>query len=260
MTVLGVMPVYVTDERTTALTLRAAESFLNTTSPYEAYLLLIDDGSPFQEGIAHLRKNLIGHISGFFHYDNAGFAKTVNVGIEEAVAYGNDVLLVNADIEFLDDNWLYRMLATNADIVGAKLLYPNHGLVQHAGIYYSFYTRLFSHIGRFAPPETPELNVERECPVTGALMLIRHRVLEKIGLLDTNFEFGFEDVSYCLDAIQAGFKVVYQPKAVAIHHESAFRGTKPAPHIKERMDRSWNYFQEKHAGLDIASLVPTLME
>jgi GT2 family glycosyltransferase len=63
-----------------------------------------------------------------------------------------------------------------------------------------------------------------------------------------------------LDAIQAGFKVVYQPKAVAIHHESAFRGAQPAPHIKERMDRSWNYFQEKHAGLDIASLVPTLID
>jgi GT2 family glycosyltransferase len=259
MTVLGVMPVYVTGERTTLLTLRAAESYLNTTYPHDAFLLLIDDGSPYRQGITYLHKKLDGQLSGFFHQDNLGFAKTVNVGLDEARHYGNDALLVNADMEFTNDHWLDLMLDTDADIVGAKLLYPNHNLVQHSGIYYSFYTRLFSHIGRFAPPETPELNVERECPVTGALMLIRHRVLETIGLLDENFEFGFEDVSYCLDAIQAGFKVVYQPKAVAIHHESAFRGAQPAPHIKARMDRSWNYFQEKHAGLDIASLVPTLI-
>jgi GT2 family glycosyltransferase len=258
MSVLGVMPVYVTDRRSLQLTLKSAHSFLRTvdkSSLYDPGILLVNDGSPNQESIETLFK------SGFAISDkeNSGFAKTVNVGLSLALATGHDAILVNADMEFSDNDWLQIMLDTDADIVGAKLLYPNHGLVQHAGIYYSFYTRLFSHIGRFAPPETPELNVERECPVTGALMLIRHRVLEKIGLLDENFEFGFEDVSYCLDAIQAGFKVVYQPKAVAIHHESAFRGAQPAPHIKERMDRSWNYFQEKHAGLDIASLVPTLI-
>jgi GT2 family glycosyltransferase len=259
MTVLGVMPVYVTDDRTTSLTLKTAKTFKETVDPellYDPGLLAVNDGSPYQDGVEAIFKARVAVAD----KENSGFAKTVNYGLGLPLAMGKDALLVNADLEFSDNNWLQIMLDTDADIVGAKLLYPNHGLVQHAGIYYSFYTRLFSHIGRFAPPETPELNVERECPVTGALMLIRHRVLEKIGLLDTNFEFGFEDVSYCLDAIQAGFKVVYQPKAVAIHHESAFRGTKPAPHIKERMDRSWNYFQEKHAGLDIASLVPTLME
>jgi GT2 family glycosyltransferase len=259
MTVLGVMPVYVTDERTTALTLKTAKTFLSKISEnllYHPYLLAINDGSPYRKGVETIYRN---HIA-LNDKENSGFAKSVNVGLHMALALGKDALLVNADLEFSDNNWLQIMLDTDADIVGAKLLYPNHNLVQHAGIFYSFYTRLFSHIGRFAPPETPELNVERECPVTGALMLIRHRVLEKIGLLDENFEFGFEDVSYCLDAIQAGFKVVYQPKAVAIHHESAFRGAQPAPHIKERMDRSWNYFQEKHAGLDIASLVPTLVD
>jgi GT2 family glycosyltransferase len=252
MTVLGVMPVYVKDERALQLTNTATTSFLATTK--NSSLLLIDDGSPRPDLVAKLWP------LDTIHNPNQGFAKSVNEGLQEALDKGQDALLVNADMQFWVNNWLQIMLDTDADIVGAKLLYPNHNLVQHAGIYYSFYTRLFSHIGRFAPPETPELNVERECPVTGALMLIRHRVLEKIGLLDENFEFGFEDVSYCLDAIQAGFKVVYQPKAVAIHHESAFRGAQPAPHIKARMDRSWNYFQEKHAGLDIASLVPTLID
>jgi GT2 family glycosyltransferase len=258
MTVLGVMPVYVTNEKTTTLTQVAVNTFFGTTGA-NASLLLVDDGSPYRKGIEGIKESFDGFLTGIFENNNQGFAKSVNQGLKYARHYGQDALLVNADMEFLDDHWLAWMLSTDADIVGAKLLYPNHGLVQHAGIYYSFYTRLFSHIGRFAPPDTPELNVEREYPVTGALMLIRHRVLEKIGLLDENFEFGFEDVSYCLDAIQAGFKVVYQPKAVAIHHESAFRGAQPAPHIKARMDRSWNYFQEKHAGLDIASLVPTLI-
>jgi GT2 family glycosyltransferase len=255
------MPVYVKSNRDVALTKTAIRSYLDTASEDHG-LLAINDGSPYEDGVIELDYEFAETDGRFAIYgkDNTGFAKTVNDGLANALDFGDDALLVNADLEFLDNDWLQIMLDTDADIVGAKLLYPNHNLVQHCGIYYSFYTRLFSHIGRFAPPETPELNIERECPVTGALMLIRHRVLKKIGLLDTNFEFGFEDVSYCLDAIQAGFKVVYQPKAVAIHHESAFRGAQPAPHIKERMDRSWNYFQEKHAGLDIASLVPTLID
>jgi len=259
MSVLGVMPVYVKDQRTYELTLTAASSFFATTPLnrlYDPGLLLVDDGSPDRDAVEALFEGgfAIGE-----RPENLGFAKTVNEGLSLALGTGHDALLVNADMEFSDNGWLEAMLDTDADIVGSKLLYPS-GLVQHAGIYYSFYTRLFSHIGRFAPADTPELNVERECPVTGALMLIRHHVLEKIGLFDETFGFGFEDVDYCLTAIQAGLKVVYQPKAVALHHESAFRGPKPPDWIKERMDQSWNYFQEKHAGTDIASLVPTLLD
>lgn len=254
MSILGVMPVYVANEKSYRLTKTAIDSFLESVDfdPYSETtheLFIVDDASPYggTVGIAHKNKS------------NLGFAKTVNVGLSRAVEEGKDALLVNADIEFSDNDWLEAMLDTDADIVGAKLLYPS-GLVQHAGIYYSFYTRLFSHIGRFAPADTPQLNVERECPVTGALMLIRHHVLEQIGLFDEQFQFGFEDVDYCLQAIKSGLKICYQPKAVALHHESAFRGPKPPDWIKERMDQSWNYFQEKHAGTDIASLVPTLLD
>jgi GT2 family glycosyltransferase len=252
MSVLGVMPVYIKDEKTEHLTRAAVNSFFQCTPGVR--LIAIDDGSPNREAIEALSKKVP-----VITKPNEGFAKTVNVGLRTALENDEGALLINADIHFIERRWAEWMCNTDADIVGAKLLYPNHGLVQHAGIYYSAYTRLFSHIGRFAPADTPELNVERECPVTGALQLIKHSALEKLGLYDEGFQFGFEDVDYCIRAKQAGLKVVYQPKAIALHHESAFRGPKPPDWIKERMDQSWNYFQEKHAGTDIASIVPTLL-
>jgi GT2 family glycosyltransferase len=256
MSVLGIMPEYVSDKRQEVLTLKAIDSYLKTT-PGTAYLHVYDDASP-------RRRKMEGLVEGrgaewFGGLDNRGFAYTVNEGLEKALAHGYDALLVNADLEFFQPDWLETMLETDADIVGAKLLYPNH-LIQHAGVYYSAYSRLFSHIGRFAPENTPEFGVERECPVTGALMLIRHPVLKKIGLLDEDFPFAFEDIDYCLRAMQAGLKVKYQPKAVAIHHESSFRGAEPSEKHKKWMQQGWDHLQTKHAGLDIASLVPTLLE
>ncbi len=55
--------------------------------------------------------------------------------------------------------------------------------------------------------------------VSGATMLIRHDVIERIGLLDERYRYGFEDVDFCYRAKKAGWKVAVIADARGIHRE-----------------------------------------
>jgi len=54
--------------------------------------------------------------------------------------------------------------------------------------------------------------------VTGACMLVRKELYEKLNGLDESYLNGFEDIDFCLRARQEGVKVIYEPDAVVIHH------------------------------------------
>lgn len=228
MSVLAVVPTYLDQEIDAELLLRCLVS-LAMTAP-EAEVVVIDDGSPARHLVAQLGpvcdelgQRLVRK------EDNSGFSRTVNRGLELARDEGKHALLVNQDIQFVDPGWLDAMVARTdpqdrpAAVVGAKLLYPN-GLLQHAGILHSRLYGWFDHRMRFGPGDLPEANVPAECPVTGALQLIRHTTLEAVGLYDESYVMGFEDVDYCLRTFAAGLSCMYEPRAWALHHESALRG------------------------------------
>lgn len=253
--VLGVMPTFLRTEQDLDTARVAIETFRATCS---ADLLVIDDGSPFGTNMLSqvAKENGIDMMP---KEENEGFSRTVNLGLRRARREGKHAVLVNADIQFFHNGWLSEMLANDADVVGAQLLFPN-GLVQHAGIYYSVISRQFDHIFRFAPSTLAAVQEPRICPVTGALQLIKSQVIKEIGFYDENFRMGYEDVDYCHMAFQAGMKCAYEPKAIAIHHEGMFRHRDPSEKLKQWTIRSWDYLHEKHAGVDFSEYVPTLLE
>ncbi|MDE7206766.1 MAG: glycosyltransferase, partial [Lachnospiraceae bacterium] len=64
------------------------------------------------------------------------FSQMCNTGVREAK--GTYILLLNDDMEAVEDSWLLRMVGQasleHVGAVGAKLLYPDSTLIQHAGI------------------------------------------------------------------------------------------------------------------------------
>ena len=210
-------------------------------------VLVVDDGSP----AAHLVDQL-GPVTDelgqrlFLKDENTGFSKTVNVGLRTALAEGHDALLVNQDIQFVEPGWLDAMLASVDDagrpsaVVGGRLIYPS-GLIQHAGIFYSRFYGWYDHRFRYAPADLAEANVRHVCPVTGALQLIRHETLERVGVYDETFVMGHEDVDYCLRTLDAGLSCLYEPAAWAYHHESAIRGR-----LEEKSQSWWAASTERH--------------
>lgn len=251
---VAVVPTYIRNDEELAVTEKAI-STLRLTS--EAFVCVVDDCSPYAEAQKALESWGIDKL--ILKDENEGFSHTVNHGLRFAQENKTDAVLVNADIEFTNDEWLPALQANPAAVVGALLLYPN-GMIQHAGVYFSVIHRAFEHILRFAPPNISAAKKPRTCPVTGALQLIRYEALDKIGIYDESFRLGWEDVAYCHDVFIAGLECVYEPQAQAIHHESLFRAKNPSKKIQEWQLQSWKRLNERFAGHDFSDYVPTLLD
>jgi len=154
---------------------------------------------------------------------NKGYAAGVNQGIR--AAEGDYILLLNNDVYVLK-NWLISMVETlekdekNA-IVGAKLIYPTTGRIQHAGVV--FLRKIESlHLYKNSPPDQPRVNKYRYFDaVTGACMLIRKTIFKEVGFFDERFRFGgFEDIDFCLRCRIRGYKIIYSPTSISLHDES----------------------------------------
>ncbi|MGH2865050.1 MAG: glycosyltransferase family 2 protein, partial [Solirubrobacteraceae bacterium] len=159
---------------------------------------------------------------------NAGFAANVNRGLR-ATDSERDVVVLNSDVEALP-SWLECLqYATDrheyAGIVGAQLQYPD-GRIQFGGtVRNRDQPEWFDHRYRFKPSDWgPAGRASPALAVTGACMYVRRALIERVGLLDERYGMAYEDVDWCLRAWQEGFKVVYYPAAVLVHHESATRG------------------------------------
>jgi GT2 family glycosyltransferase len=253
---LAVIPVYLRKPAELDLLVRCLVSLTQTAPDVQA--LVVDDGSPARDLVAQLEP-LTREVGArlVLKPENSGFAKTVNQGLAVARDEGADALLVNQDVQFIGPGWFQAMDASSgpdgrpASVVGAKLLFPNL-LLQHAGVYYSRLYRQFDHRWRMGPCDLPEADVPAAVPVTGALQLIRHDCLAEVGLYDEGFDMGWEDVDYCIRTFAAGRFCMYEPGAVALHHESAIRGT-----VVDARHRDWFFASQarlwaKHTDADFA--------
>ena len=128
------------------------------------------------------------------------------------------------------EDWLDALLEhaqrPEVGVVGPQLLYPDRK-VQHAGI---FLTTLGAgrHSFRFLAEDDPgyfglALTQRNVAAVTGACMLMRRDVFDRIGRFDEAHEVVNNDVDFCLRSWQAGLSVVYTPHAQLVHHEMASR-------------------------------------
>jgi len=253
---LAVIPTYLRQPVDLELLVRCLVSLTQTAPGVPP--LVVDDGSPNRELAAQLGP-LTTEVGARLleKPENTGFAKTAALGLAVARDEGADALLVNQDIQFIRPGWFEAMDASvgpdgrPAAVVGGKLLFPNL-LLQHAGVYYSRLYRLFDHRWRMGPHDLPEADVPAAVPVTGALQLIRHDCLVDVGLYDERFDMGWEDVDYCIRTFAAGRFCMYEPQAVALHHESAIRGNVDDPRHAEWFEASKARLTAKYTDADFA--------
>lgn len=154
--------------------------------------------------------------------EKCGFAENNNNAIRYAIDKYNPkyILLLNNDIIIINEDWLIKLVEiaeTNEEvgILGCKLVYPDRK-IQHAGVIVDCCP---VNKGRTEIDNGKYDKMEYVEAVTGALFLIKRRVIEKIGLFDEKFFMGYEDVDYCIRARNAGFKILYKGEVVAIHLE-----------------------------------------
>lgn len=153
---------------------------------------------------------------------NLGFAGGVNRGLQ--IATGDLLILVNQDVKLLKgclDALRNRLRHVGSAIIGCKLLFPDGHTIQHAGGVIRFPRAAPKHRG-YRQPDDARWDVVTDVDyVTGAVIAFDRAILSTVGLLDEEFYPGyFEEVDYCFRARAAGFPILYEPAAMAIHHES----------------------------------------
>lgn len=147
-------------------------------------------------------------------------------------------LFCNNDIEAINQGWLERMLelCQHADVgvVGAKLIYPDRQTIQHAGVILGV-NKIAGHAGHFLNYEGVNgmpnpgyggllVATHEQIAVTAACMLVRRDAFEAVGGYDQDLAVGFGDTDLCIRVYQAGYRVLFCPHAVLVHHESYTRG------------------------------------
>ena len=249
--------------------LRVCADGLYHKTAYDNFeLIIVDNGSAEPETL-ELYDELREKAARIVPFDEAfNYSRACNLGAAEA--RGEFLLFLNNDIEVIQPDWLDELVRQASEpgigVVGAKLLYPDGG-IQHAGVVLGLFT-LAAHVFHRAPENhwgpigTP--NTTRNCiAVTGACQLMRRERFDLVGGYDERFRISYSDVALCMDIARAGFRTVYVPSAVLVHHEGASRGyTNPssdqilfARHIRSCGLAADPFF---HPGLDTGSFVPVL--
>jgi GT2 family glycosyltransferase len=193
---------------------------------------------------------------------NVGFARACNLGM--AAARGRHLLLLNPDTVAHPGAvaTLSRELDASPDVgvVAARLLNPD-GTLQYScrrfprplSIFFGRYallTRLF--------PANPvsrdylylDWDHDSTRPVdwaSGACLMIRREVYERVGGLDDGYFLFVEDMDWCRRIRDAGHEVVYVPEAEVTHRIGASRGPVPSWVMWER-HRSMLRYVRKHFG------------
>ncbi len=99
---------------------------------------------------------------------------------------------------------------------------------------------LHNYIVAEPPPEQPA----KVDWVSGASMIIRREVFDKIGLLDDKYFMYYEETDFCLRAAKAGQSTWYVPASKIVHIVGQASGvTGPQRHVKRR-PRYW--FDSRH--------------
>ena len=190
---------------------------------------------------------------------NVGFAAAVNLGL--AATSGRYVLWLNPDSMLLDDGVRalmgYLDATPGVGIVGPRILDPGGALQRSArafpsygwavGHRHSLLTRLFPanpYSRRYLRTDLDPGKIQDIDWVSGACLLHRRDVSDRIGGLDGRFFMYCEDVDFCLRAHQAGWAAQYHPALTVQHHVAGSTRQQPARMLYERHRSLWRYYKK----------------
>ena len=191
----------------------------------------------------------------FVRYDVPfNFSAINNFAVREQ-ARGEQVVLLNNDIEIINPDWLECLLEfsqrRDVGVVGACLYYPD-GTLQHAGIIIGI-GGVAGHSHKHLPAKQPGYFcrphlVQNLGAVTAACCMVKRSLYEQVGGMDEeHLQVAFNDVDFCLRVREAGYLNVYTPYCEAWHHESVSRGHESTREKQARFSREMKYIRARHA-------------
>ncbi|MBF8249951.1 MAG: hypothetical protein HW400_552 [Candidatus Levybacteria bacterium] len=176
------------------------------------------DGSPSE--ISNL-KSQISNFKLIISKENLGFGKGCNLGAK--VAKGKYLLFLNSDTQVLD-NGFFSMVNfldknENVAILGGKLENNDGSAQRSCGKFYNLFNLLIMLLGfeRFGFLRSSPGKIQKVDWVSGACMMVRSTVFEKLTGFDEKLFMYVEDMEICFRAKKVGFLTYFYPNLKLMH-------------------------------------------
>ena len=203
-------------------------------SRYQVTVTVVDNAS-VDDSVKFIKKNF-KWLTLIESDKNGGFSYGNNLALKDNQA--RYVMLLNTDTEFLpkisnlDPLIDYLDQRPKVAVAGPRLELGDGRLdpASHRGeptlwasfTYFTKLEKLFPHSKLFARYHLGHLDfdqIHQVDSVSGAAMIVRGKLLAKVGLLDENFFMYGEDLDWCRRFRDAGYQVIFYPQVTIVHHK-----------------------------------------
>lgn len=241
---------------------RCLESIVETTGGEDNItydIVVLDNGSDAKNRVRYgafigkiPKKNGLTRINYIYKLDEFNFSAMCNKGVRNSA--GEYLLFLNDDIEAVSEGWLREMLSQaqlrHVGAVGAKLIYPDTDLIQHAGL---------ANVRRGPVHKLQKMHdnknhyfgynrgIHNNIGVTGACLLISRQKFNDIGGFAEELKVAFNDVDFCYNVFERGYYNVCCNHIYLKHYESLSRGLDTLdPKKMERLSSEGEILMRKH--------------
>lgn len=239
--------------------LRCLESFYASTDiPVEAVVVDNDssDGTPAAVTAAFPQATVLVQTK------DIGYGRAANIGLERCK--GRFTLLLSPDVT-LDPMCVGRLadlLLTRPDAgaVGPRLAFPDGKLDPDARRAFPMPRTLFyetvglnklfpksPRFGRASMGHVAATELHEMDSGSGACLMLRLAALDRVGFFDPRYFMFGEDLDLCYRLKLGGWKVFYQPSALATHHVRAAAADRRRQLAYERYRAMWTYHYKHHS-------------
>ncbi|MGL4670376.1 MAG: glycosyltransferase family 2 protein [Methanobacteriaceae archaeon] len=265
------LSIIILNYNTYELSRNAINSIISRNHRISYEIFLVDNKS--NDGSFSKLKNIFkdeiasGCIKTIASTDNNGFSAGNNLAIKEAT--GDYILLLNSDAVVCDntlDNVLDYIINNNAlaktkkdkiGAIGVKVVLPNGELDKACkrsfpspGV--SFYRMtglsfIFPKSKRFGKYNLTYLNedeINEVDSLVGAFILVPRTVIDEVGSLSEDYFMYGEDIDWCFRIKEAGYKIIYYPKAKIIHYKGG--SSKKSKKLIYEFHNAMYIFYKKH--------------
>lgn len=186
---------------------------------------------------------------------NEGFTGGNNTGIRRALVQGAGYVFILNNDTVVDPQVLEELLQACNDpkvgIASPKIHFEKNSqtMIWYAGASIDWENIYGRHRGVDEVDRGQYDTQDETGYCTGCAMLVKRSVFEKIGLFDERFFAYYEDADFSVRARNAGFKLVYVPKALVFHKNAASSGGTGSKLQEYFIPRNRLLFAFKHASL-----------
>ena len=229
--------IIVVNWNTRDVTCNCLESVFRQTKDVGFEVILIDNASS-DGSVERIRKDF-PQVTLIANDGNRGFAAANNQGM--GIAKGRYVLLLNPDTIILDEA-VQKTIAfadsfTDIGVVGCQV-WLNDSEIQQTCFSFPSVGSLFlqeTGLRKIAPrsrllgwsnygwwDRTSQMDVD---VISGMFMLVRHEVIDKVGMMDEAYYVYAEETDWCFRVHNAGWRCVFTPIASIVHLDGGSKST-----------------------------------